>query len=117
MQSGWRTTTSTTRQHFPRCLPGWSARLALAVMICASTAALKPAQAASEATTFGVGAIVVAPCVVGPQSPTHLGKAAATPSQWGCTATPGKPNSASGRPVTRLDRDNATGMQTLTVEF
>ena len=113
MQPGRKTKASRTR-----CFPCWAPRLALAVAICAAPAALKPVQAASESTTFGVGAVVVAPpCVVSPQYLTRLGKADATPSQWGCTATPGKPISASGRPVTRLDRDNATGMQTLTVEF
>ena len=90
----------------------------VAVAICLAPVPAKPVQAATNSASFGVGATVVAPCVVTPQFLARFKGAIGTSGLAPCT-TGSKPaaNIPTIRPRTTLGRDSATGLETLTVEF
>lgn len=89
----------------------------VAVAICLARVPAKPVQAATNSASFGVGATVVAPCVVTPQLLARLKGAIGTSGLAPCMSGPKATHIPSIQPRTRLGRDPATGLETLTVEF
>jgi hypothetical protein len=96
-----------------------SPRLCAVVLVTVflARAPVKPVQAATDSTSFGVGATVVAPCVVTPQFLARLKSAIGTSSLAPCMVGSKAAGSPFIQPTTRLGRDPATGLHTLTVEF
>jgi hypothetical protein len=74
-----------------------------------------PAVAATNPSSFTVGATVVAACAIAPRLPTHL-EAAVAASRIACGAAPALSTIAAPQPVVTLLRD-ATGLTTLNIEF
>ena len=120
MKPGRRSKVAGSRAHAFLIPCIYSAQRWCAVIVaalCLARAALNPVQAATNATSFGVGATVVAPCVVTPQFLVRLKSAIGTSGLVLCMVGSNTATSPIMQPTTQFGRDPVTGLQTLTVEF
>ncbi len=120
MKPGKRSKVAAPRVPTPRTLcrcSGPELCVIVAVAICLAHVPAMPVQAATNSASFGVGATVVAPCVVTPQFMARLKGAIGTSGLAPCTTGSKAANIPNVQPRTSIGHDPATGLQTLTVEF